>query len=224
MTPSLFLNQLTHVILRNALDAVDDPVVLRAAEIFFRPQMMTLHDGALLAADEEVIAGVGGNPVSPLVSMLGLPASAAIDVINADNAHGYYARSDAYDMALDLTAGREGQAALARVIARWVEHLTGREVVVDPMSEMRDVNMTWYVGLDAEATKIGDALWKGEEVGEDKRGRVINLFRLRFDDGSARAASRDPVYLILAMTVDRKLRFKPQNLIAGLPADAELAS
>jgi hypothetical protein len=223
-TPSLFLNQLTHVILRNALDTIDDPVTLRAAEIFFRPQVMTLHEGALLAADEEVIAGVGGNQVSPLVSMLGLPALAAIDVINAENAHGYFARSDAFDMALDLTAGREGQAALARVIACWTEHLLARDVVVEPLTEMRDVNMTWYVGLDAEGTKVGDALWKGDEIGEGMRERVVSLFRLRFDDGSARGASRDPVYLILAMTADRKLRVKPQNLIVGLPAEAELAN
>src|SRR5207302_3819295 len=40
-TPPLFLNQLVHVILRNALDACEDPLVLRAAELFFRPQRIT---------------------------------------------------------------------------------------------------------------------------------------------------------------------------------------
>ena len=57
-TPPLFLNQLVHVILRNALDGCDDAYVLRAAELFFRPQRMTLHEGSLIAADEETIAGV----------------------------------------------------------------------------------------------------------------------------------------------------------------------
>ena len=33
-----------------------------------------------------------------------------------------------------------------------------------PLVEMRDVNLTWYVGLDAEGTRIGDALWNGEEI------------------------------------------------------------
>lgn len=42
-TPPLFVNQLVHVILRNSLDACDDPFVLRAAELFFRPQRITLH-------------------------------------------------------------------------------------------------------------------------------------------------------------------------------------
>ena len=72
----MFLNQLVHVILRNALDGCDDPYVLRAAEIFFRPQRMTLHEGSLIVADEETIAGKGRTPVSPLVSMLGIPAEA----------------------------------------------------------------------------------------------------------------------------------------------------
>src|SRR6185437_9778227 len=67
--PHLFVNQLVHVILRNALDGCEDPYVLRAAELFFRPQRMTLHDGSLIAADEETIAGQSGTPVSPLVSM-----------------------------------------------------------------------------------------------------------------------------------------------------------
>src|SRR6185312_12207584 len=49
--PPLFLNQLVHVILRNALDGIDDPLVLRAAELFFRVQRVTLHEGSLLAAD-----------------------------------------------------------------------------------------------------------------------------------------------------------------------------
>ena len=37
-------------------------------------------DGSLIAADEETIAGGGEVQVSPLVSMLGLPPDAAIEV------------------------------------------------------------------------------------------------------------------------------------------------
>jgi hypothetical protein len=41
--PPLFINQLVHVILRNILDGCEDAFVLRAAELFFRPQRVTLH-------------------------------------------------------------------------------------------------------------------------------------------------------------------------------------
>jgi hypothetical protein len=218
-TPPLFLNQLVHVILRNALDDCEDPCVLRAAELFFRPQRITVHEGALLAADEEVIAGDNPGPVSPLVGMLGLEASTQIDVLIDDNAETYFERSDRYDMALDLTGGRAGHGALGTVIARWVKHLLSAEVDVEPLTEVQNANLTWYVGLDAEGTKIGDTLWNGEGLDEAASARVAALYRLRFRDPSvaADALRGEPVYLILATTQDKVLRMKPQNLVTGLP-------
>jgi Family of unknown function (DUF6352) len=218
-TPPLFVNQLVHVILRNILDGCADPYVLRAAELFFRPQRLTLHEGALLAADEERIAGVHPTPVSPLVSLLGLEKSAAIDVLGERNADDYFARSDAYDMALDLTAGRHGLVALGDVIARWVRHLLAVDVDVEPLKELRDAPLTWYVGLDAEGTRIGDRLWRSETLDEAANAQVVGLFRLGFrsrDIVSAELAG-EPVYLILAMTPEKILRMKPQNLLTGLP-------
>src|SRR5262245_22441277 len=121
-TPPLFVNQLVHVIMRNILDGCDDPWLLRAGELFFRPQVMTLHEGSLLAADEETISGASVTPVSPLVSMLGLPAASEIDVLGEHNAAEYFARSDQFDMALDLTAGRRGLGALAEAMTRFIRH------------------------------------------------------------------------------------------------------
>ena len=85
-TPPLFVNQLVHVILRNILDECEDPWILRAAEMFFRPQRITVHEGALISADEELIAGDNPAPVSPLVSMLGIEKSSEIDVLVDENA------------------------------------------------------------------------------------------------------------------------------------------
>jgi hypothetical protein len=218
-TPPLFVNQLVHVILRNILDGCDDPYVLRAAELFFRPQRITLHEGALLAGDEERIASRHPSPVSPLVSLLGLEKSAAIDVLTDANAPQYFERSDAYDMALDLTGGRRGLSALADVIARWIRHLLAVDVAVEPLTELRNARLTWYVGLDADGTRIGDRLWRGDEIDDAARAQVAGLFRLTFRDGAVAAAelAGEPVYLILAMTPDKTLRMKPQNLVTGLP-------
>jgi hypothetical protein len=217
--PPLFINQLVHVILRNILDGCDDAFVLRAAELFFRPQRVTLHEGALLAADEERIAGSNPAPVSPLVSMLGLEKSADIDVLADANAQAYFERSDAYDMALDLTAGRRGLAALAQVIARWVRHLLAVDAEVEALVELRNAPLSWYVGLDAEGTRIGDRLWGSEELDEATQARVAGLFRLDFPDRSvvAEDVAGEPVYVIMAMTPEKVLRLKPQNLVAGLP-------
>lgn len=217
--PPLFLNQLVHVILRNVLDGCSDAHVVRAAELFFRPQIVTLHEGSLLAADDELISGTNPGPVSPLVSMLGLKNAANIDVLVDDSAGSYWERSDQFDMAIDLTAGRRGIAALGEVIQRWVAHLLGTEVDVEPLIEVRDASFTWYVGLDAEGTKIGNALWHGAELDDQTRERVVGLYRLTFRDPTMvlDKVRGEPVYLILAVDADKHLRLKPQNLIAGLP-------
>jgi hypothetical protein len=217
--PPLFINQLVHVILRNALDGTEDAWVLRAAELFFRTQRVTLHDGSLIAADEETIGGVNTAPVTPLVSMLGIPAESEIDVINKENADSYWDRSDQFDMALDLTAGRGGLDALAHAMQGWIAHLLGINVSIEALTELRDVNLTWYVGLDGDATRIGDMLWHGGEIDEAAIARVVGLFRLIFADPSLmiEKVRGDPVYLILAMTGDKTIRMKPQNLLTGLP-------
>jgi hypothetical protein len=193
--------------------------MLRAAELFFRPQRLTTHDGLLIAADEETVAGADAQTASPLVSMLGLPAEAEIDILNEDNAASYWERSDRFDMALDLSPGRRGLAALGDVVARWVAHLLSIEVSVEPVLDANEINLTWYVGLDAEATRIGDALWNGEAFDPATGSRIIGLFRLSFGDVGMVLdnAKGEPIYLILAMTADGSLRMKPQNLITGLP-------
>ena len=217
--PPIFINQLVHVILRNALDGCEDPYMLRAAELFFRPQRLTLHEGSLIAADEETISGTGATPVSPLVSMLGIPAQADIDVMNDDNAEHYFEHSDLFHTAIDLTAGKRGLEALAQVLTRWISHLLAIDVTIEPLIEMRDVNLVWYVGLDTDATKIGDTLWNGEELDEATKARVVGLFRLTFRDPTVAIdrVGREPIYLILAMSRDKIIRMKPQNLIGGLP-------
>jgi Family of unknown function (DUF6352) len=223
--PHIFLNQLVQLILRNILDGSEDAFVLRAAELFFRPQRLALHEGSLIAADEETLAGLGGRPASPLVSMLGLPAASEIDVLNGENAADYWQRSDRFDMALDLSAGQRGLAALAEVIRRFIAHLIGIEVAVEPLPALQNAAFSWYVGLDAEATRLCDALWRGEELEQAAQASVVGLYRLRFADPSLmlEKVRGEPVYLMAAMTADKVLRLKPQNLITGLPLGAREA-
>jgi hypothetical protein len=66
---------------------------------------------------------------------------------------------------------------------------------------------------------LGDALWKGDDLADADRRRVVGLYRLTFADRvEVLDELRDePVYIIAAMTADRALRLKPQNLVTGLP-------
>lgn len=221
-TPPLFLNQLVHLILRNALDECDDPYVLRAAELLFRPQRVSFHDGAALLADLEVIEAHEQGSHSPLLAMLGQEPATELDILNADNAWTYWSRSDAFTMALNIGSDARAREAVARVIESWVRHLLHMQVRVEPLTSIEDQDWRWFVALDAEATQIGNALWRGEGIAEDGRSRLLATFRLTFADLSYvddRVGAR-PVYLLLAMARDRTLRVKPQNVITGLPLKA----
>jgi hypothetical protein len=225
--PSLFMNQLLQAILRNALDGEENPFVLRAAELFYRPQRVTFHEGSVLLADAETIEShERDRHASPLLAMLGGPAVTALDVLTAANAAAYFERSDAFDMVLSFGGPGEGRGGLAAAMAAFVRHMLGVETEIEPVERMEDRDWTWFVGLDAEATRIGNALWRGEPVEDGALDRVLGLFRLTLADPSEalpQVGSR-PVWLILAMSADNMLRMKPQNLVAGLPLRAAAAA
>ena len=151
--------------------------------------------------------------------MLGIPAEAEIDIMSDDNAAHYFEHSDLFHVALDLTAGRRGIAALAEAMRRWIGHVLGIEVQIEPLTELREARFTWYVGLDGEGSRIGDLLWNGEELDAAAAARVVGLFRLTFPEPGLviEKVRGEPVYLILAMNDEKLLRFKPQNLVTGLP-------
>jgi hypothetical protein len=219
-TPPLFVNQLVHAILRNALDDEDDAFVLRAAEMFFRPQRLTISDGALLLADEETVDGAKVDPhASPLVAMFGEQAAKTLDILIGDNASGYRPRSDAFDLVLDFGLDKPARAALGRVVERWLGHLLGLEATVVPVASIHDKAWSWFIGLDQEATRIGNRLWKGKDVPEADRARVVALYEMRLADDARilPEIAGKPIYLILAAGEDRIVRVKPQNLVANLP-------
>jgi uncharacterized protein DUF6352 len=223
--PHVFVDQLTQAILRNLLDDCEDVFVLRAAEMLFRPQKLTLREGSITAIDQETEALLGRKPRSPLVELLGLPAATEVDMLNDATAASYRERSDRFDMALDLTAGQRGSIALGEVLTRWLAHLLAVDVAIEPLAELRDAPLSWYVGLDSEATRIGDAIWNGGELDDVMRARLIGLYRLTFRKPSdmIEKVRGEPVYLLAAMTADEVLRLKPQNLVTGLPIRQEEA-
>jgi hypothetical protein len=225
--PPIFLSQLAHLILRNALDGCDDPYVLRAAELFYRNQKAAIHEGALLLADAEMVEGLehahADLHASPLSAMLRPQAFGEMDVMDDDNAWTYWSRSDAHAMAMNFGGNPKARAGLCRAIERWIAHLTGVTTSVETVASIEDRDWRWFIGLDSEGTRIGNALWNGESPGADAAGRIVALMRLTIADAAlvdARVGDR-PVYLILAMGTDKVVRLKPQNLIAGLPLAAD---
>jgi hypothetical protein len=217
--PHILVGQLTQLILRNALNDCEDVFILRAAEMFFRSQKLLVQDGKVIAVDEETELLLGRQPRSPLVALLGLPAVTEVDMLNDSTAEGYWERSDRFDMALDLTFGQRGLTALGDVVTCWLTHLLAIDVAIEPVSELRNAPLSWYVGLDSEATRIGDALWNSGDLDEETRSRLVGLFRLTFPnpEDMIEGVQGEAVYLLAAMTAGDVLHLKPQNLVTGLP-------
>lgn len=214
--PAVMQDQLVHVILRNALDGLHDPLLARAAELFFRAQKVATHAGRALLADQEVIEGLeAARQSSPLLSMLAGAAITELEVINQENGASYWAQSDAHAMAIDLADLRP---ALGRAIRLWIWHLLGVAVTVEPVARIEDRDWRWFIGLDAAGTRVGNALW--EAGGEAPP--LLALYRLDLPDTAdvVAAARGAPVYLLLAGEADGVVRMKPQNLLFGLPLAA----
>lgn len=222
--PPLLLDQLVHVILRHLLDGCDDPIRLRAAELLFREQKVTIRNGAVLMADDETVEmrsrGQGRGMSGGLLVEASPPArEVELDVLDEIGAATYWQRSDRFDMVLDLGFTQPGLDALCRVLERWTEHFTSAAVSIQPVQAVRDERWRWHVGLDAEASRLLNDLYQGKEVPEVGLARLLALFRLEFRDpeGVLPDVRGRPVYLGLAMTAEQRVRLKPQNLLVNLP-------
>ena len=217
--PGVLVGQLVQVILRNALDGCEDVFMLRAAEMFFRPQKLTFHETSIIAVDEETDTALVRHSPSPLLALLGVPVATEFNMLTDATAESYWEQSDRFDMALDLSASGRGMRALGDVIAHWLAHLLAIDVVVEPVAGLQNLPWSWYVGLTSEATYIGDAIWRGDDLADEVRARLVAVLRLAFLDPAymIEKVRDEPVFLLLAMSADETLRMKPQNLLAGLP-------
>jgi hypothetical protein len=222
--PPLFIDQMAHVILRRVLDGCNDPLQLRAAELLFRTQKISLKDGSILMADEETTemkretAGFG-NIGRMLIEIDTSLDHIELDVLSPQNADCYWERSDRYDLVFDASFGQPGLKALCRVLEAWIAHLLGVETTIEPVKEIDDDRWVWHVGLDAESSAILNDLYDGNVLDEERTRHLLALFRLEFASavGVRPELAGRPIYLGLAMSEQKIVTLKPQNLLTNLP-------
>ncbi len=238
--PPLFIDLIAQALLRQMLDQDADAFEARAAELLFRPQRITPEGGRVLAGDRATLDRLsdsgGFGALGRLLAEARVPLrSAQLAVLGTDNAADYWPDGERHRFVLDLThqvakqiapgvsvpltLARSGLSALARVLERWVAQLLDVAVTITPLARIDDAGWRWHLGLDTESSAILNDLYQGRPVDDERLARLIGLFRLDFDDPADMRAdlAGAPVYLGLAMTADRLLRLKPQNLLLNLP-------
>ncbi len=222
--PPMFIDQLAHLIMRNILKDVQDPMRLKTAELFFREQKVSTDDGRLLLADEEIVdmhaQGLSNTGLGQLLAETGTPQKqVTLDVLTQENAEIYWARSDRFDTVIDFRFEQPALDAFARVIEAWMSHMLHLDVRVEPRPKLDDDDWRWHIGLDQQSNLILNALYEGKAPPPGAMERIIALFRMRILDDRLvidRVKGR-PIYMAMAMTEDMRCRMKPQNLLANLP-------
>lgn len=210
--PRLFVDHLTHLILRHVLTGLDAPLQARAGEIFFRAQRASLPGEAVMLADAETVDAMARTPGQEI----------DIDLLDEANAQAYWARSDGFDTALEITAGSAGLDAFCRVMENWVRHFSGVSPRIDAVSQVEDRDWRWYLGLDPAASELLGRLYAGKAIDEAEQRNILALFRLEMP---ARESVRPemqgrPVYMALCLGEGGLVRMKPQNLLLNLPWSA----
>ncbi len=228
--PSLFVDQLVHVVVRNVLDGTTDALRVRAGELLFRPQKVTIQDRSIMVADDETVEVQAARERADgvvrfdylgqlLAESSPRERTVELDILDPENADAYWARSERFDTVLDIGFARPGLDAFCRLLEAWLRHFFALEAAIQPVQAIRDDRWMWHVGLDSEATALLNALYNGVALSEEDNYRLLSLFRAEIKDVNVmqprlRGA---PVYMAMAMTEDGRLRIKPQNLLMNLP-------
>ena len=223
----IMLDHLVHAVMASLLSGIDDAFRARAAELFFREQSVMTGDGVLMLADAEMVelhaASAGARTVGgPLAQSRAARREVTFDVLSEENADHYWQRADQYDMAIDFRFTEPALDAFARNLELWLSHLLSVETRIQPQRKIEDARWTWHVGLDAQATRILNALYDGQPVDDEALSDIVALFRLDWLDrrDAVDGMADKPVYLALAKRRDGVLKMKPQNLLTNLPLAA----
>ena len=213
--PPLFVDQMVQIILKNILNETPYALQIRASEIFFRTQLVTISEDEIMVADEATVQLQAEKKITKANDPKQLEVD--IDILRESSADNYWGRSDKFDTSIDLAYTKPGLDALARVIEKWINHFLSIEVLIKPMQKIEDEKWSWHLGLDSDSNKILNDLYHGLDVDEERLKQILCLFQLDAEQGFVEEMKGKPVYVGLAMNENSKIKFKPQNILTNLP-------
>jgi hypothetical protein len=242
--PPVFIDLAVQAVTWRLLADDGDAIHWRAAELMFRPQRVTRHEGRVLLGDRETLDlgrdTRGFGELGRLLAEAQAPLKRLeMTVLTPELGSDYFARAAlpaaGSPFLLDLTHTLDrdlghglhfalvhkhsGLGALAVILARWVRHLLGVAVTIEPLQRVDDPHWRWHLGLDAEASALLNDLYEGRDVEPARQERLLSLFRLRFEDPAEMRAdvAGAPVWLGLMADAQGLVKLKPQNLLLNLP-------
>ncbi len=213
--PPLFVDQMVQIILRNILNKNPFTMQIRASEVFFRSQLVTIAEDEIMVADETTVNLQAEQKTLDKNDLNKLEVD--IDILRESTADHYWERSDKFDTSIDLAYTKPGLDALARVIEKWIFHFLSIEVSVKPLQKIEDEKWSWHIGLDSDSTSILNDLYEGKELNDARLKQILCLFQLETKEGFNEEMKNKPVYIGLSMDQKSIIRFKPQNLLTNLP-------
>ena len=146
-----------------------------------------------------------------------------LDVLDEDNKQDYWARSDRFDMVVDFRFTQPALDAFARVAEAWIEHFLQLKTHIEPCQSIKDEQWSWHIGMDRVSNRILNTLYEGKELAPGDDELLIALFRMRLEDDRALVETMrgKPIYLGLAMSDEKTIKMKPQNLLMNMPLPRE---
>jgi hypothetical protein len=123
--PPLLVQQLTQILLRHVLGDQATAMQVRAAEMLFRTQKVSvLEDGQVMAADDETVerhavAGSFGTIGELLKQGGAVLRTAELDVLSEDNADVYWERDESHDLVISLRLPRCARCLSAGSAISW---------------------------------------------------------------------------------------------------------
>lgn len=184
--PPVFIDQVVQTILRGLLDESHDAFAARAAELFFRPQRLSRHEGRLLAGDQATLDlqnETGGfGDLGRLLAQAQLPLKATqMQVLSAghgddtnDTQAAYWADAKRpqprHAFLLDLT--HEIKQELGHGITF---HLTHAHSGLKALATLMERWVGHLLGVQIKVTplqRIDDALWRWH-VGLDAQASLL---------------------------------------------------
>ena len=185
------LDQLVQNILRSILDREPIALQVRAAEIFFRSQVVNIAQDEIMLADEEMINFQAKTLQNE--KNTNKEQNVEIDILRESSADNYWARSDKFDTSIDVAFTKPSLDGLSRVIEKLIFHFLLINVSVTPVQKIEDEKWSWQVGMDPDSSQILNDLYNGKDISEETLKQILCLFKLEAEEGFVREMQNKPL-------------------------------